>query len=94
MVAPTKAPVVPGTGGLRKIRFARRNTNRGTSGGARIGYEYFPEFDAVGTFAVYTKNKQDNLTQEQKKIIRDGIQRFGQWLENTEGLSKQGGAQG
>ena len=88
MASPTRAPVVPGTGGLRKLRFARSDTNRGSSAGARIGYAYFPEFDAVGTFAVYTKSQQANLTGEEKKIVREGIQRFGLWLESTEGMRK------
>ncbi len=52
MCGPANAPVVAGTGGLRKIRFARSNTNRGKSGGARIGYVYVPEFDTVGIVAV------------------------------------------
>src|ERR1035437_7860700 len=42
MCAPQKAPVVQETGGLRKIRFARADGNRGSSGGARIGYVFVP----------------------------------------------------
>ena len=84
MAAPTRAPVVQGTGGLRKIRFARSNTNRGSSGGARIGYAYIPEFDAVGIFAVFAKDQQDNFTNEQKGAIREGIRKFKIWLEKTE----------
>ncbi len=29
MMAPSKAPVVPGTGGLRKLRFVEEGSNRG-----------------------------------------------------------------
>lgn len=37
MMRPKGPPIVPGTGGLRKIRFSRRDTNRGKSGSYRIG---------------------------------------------------------
>jgi hypothetical protein len=85
MVAPLQAPVVQGTGGLRKLRFARSDTNRGSSGGARVGYAYFPEFDVVGVFAVFSKDQQDNFTAEQKQQISSSIVRFRKWLEETAG---------
>jgi hypothetical protein len=83
MAAPARAPVIPGTGGLRKIRFARSDGNRGKSAGARIAYAYVPEYDTIGIFAVYTKDQQDDLSSEQKQAIREGIRRFKAWLEST-----------
>ena len=41
MAGPDKPALVKGTGGLRKIRFARKDWNRGKSGGFRIGYVFF-----------------------------------------------------
>ena len=80
MCGPDKSPVVPGTGGVRKIRFARSNTNRGKSGGARIGDVFGPEFDTGGIVAVYSKNHQENLTTQQKHVLRAGIAEFKKWL--------------
>jgi hypothetical protein len=90
MAAPTKAPVVVGTGGVRKIRFARKDGNKGKSAGARIGYVFVPEFDAVGLVVVYTKQQQGNITAEQKKKIREYIRRFKGWLAETEGKRQEG----
>ncbi|HEY7117367.1 MAG TPA: hypothetical protein VH475_12315 [Tepidisphaeraceae bacterium] len=42
--APDRWPVVSGTGGLRKVRFAKSKSNRGKSGSFRIRYVYFEEF--------------------------------------------------
>ncbi len=85
MVAPAKAPVMQATAGLRKVRFARSDSNKGSSSGARIGYVYIPEFDSVGLVAVFNKNQQDNFTAAQKKVIREAISQFKLWLEKTEG---------
>ena len=44
---PTTPPVMKGTGGLRKIRFAPLSHGGGKSGGARACYAYFPDFALV-----------------------------------------------
>jgi hypothetical protein len=66
MAGPDKAPVVAGTGGLRKIRFARSDGNRGKSGGARIGYAYVPQYDAIGIFGIHqgSAGQFDKRTEE------------------------------
>src|SRR3954462_2294643 len=40
---PTDPPVIPGTGALRKIRFAPAGWSKGKSGAVRVCYVYFPE---------------------------------------------------
>jgi hypothetical protein len=45
--APDAPPVMRGTGGLRKIRFAPGRARAGKSGGARVCYAYFGEFGLV-----------------------------------------------
>ena len=47
-VQPKLAPVMEGTGGLRKLRFARTGRGRGKSGSFRIGYVYFEELGGIG----------------------------------------------
>src|SRR2546422_11337974 len=61
-VQPKLAPVMQGTGGLRKLRFARTVGGRGKSGSFRIGYVYFEELGIIGLLAVYAKNDQANLS--------------------------------
>ncbi|MCA9116912.1 MAG: hypothetical protein KDA79_17660 [Planctomycetaceae bacterium] len=73
MLAPDKPPVISGTGGLRKIRFAPSRLNLGKSGAYRICYAYFAEANIVLLVLVYTKNEQDNLSKAQKNAIRDAL---------------------
>jgi hypothetical protein len=70
MVGPTMHLVMKGTGGLRKIRFARKNWKRGKSGGIRVGYAYFPNRAVVLLVTAWSKSDQEDLTEAGKKIIR------------------------
>lgn len=56
MMAPSKAPVVAGTGGLRKLRFVEEGSNRGTSGGLRVCYAYFPDHNTVLMVIAFDKH--------------------------------------
>lgn len=62
MAAPTGQPVVRGTGGLRKIRFAVKGSNRGKSGSYRVGYVDFPDCHIVLLVTVWGKNEKSNLS--------------------------------
>jgi mRNA-degrading endonuclease RelE of RelBE toxin-antitoxin system len=68
-------PIVEGTGGARKIRFADEDANRGKSGSYRVIYAYFATNGVVYLFAAYGKNQKANLSaadkNELKKIIAD-----------------------
>lgn len=77
---PEKSPVVKGTGGLRKCRFARANSNAGKSGGYRIGYVYFEEFGVIGLIAVYSKKDQDDIPAAQRPLIKEAIKRLREWV--------------
>jgi hypothetical protein len=41
---PDRAPVIRGTGGLRKLRFTEPRSGRGKRGAYRVCYALFPEF--------------------------------------------------
>ena len=75
MMAPTGAPVVSGTDGLRKIRFGRADRNKGKRGGARICYVYFDEFKIVLLVVAYGKDEKDDLSPAEKQEIRNLIAR-------------------
>jgi hypothetical protein len=70
METPKGAPVVPGTGGLRKIRFAPAQSRRGKSGGSRVCYVYFEEYAIVLLVLAYPKNEKDDLSYAEKKTIK------------------------
>jgi mRNA-degrading endonuclease RelE of RelBE toxin-antitoxin system len=61
---PAVGDLIPGTGGLRKLRWAGKG--KGKSGGYRVIYYYFNEAIPVYLLAVYPKNQQVDLTPQQK----------------------------
>ena len=70
MKGPELYPIVKGTGGLRKIRFARPGTGRGKSGSHRICFAYFSQRGMVFLLTVYGKNEQATLTGIRKTPLR------------------------
>ena len=67
---PTKAPVIPGTGRMRKLRFSPETWNIGKSGALRVCYLHFEEAGEVLLAFVYPKTEKDNLTAEEKAALR------------------------
>lgn len=65
---PKRWPVIRETGGFRKGRVDLEGT--GKSGGLRVIYIYIQVGDIVYFVLVYPKNKQENITAEQKKELR------------------------
>lgn len=74
MVDPKSAPVIEGTGGLRKMRFSPPGTHRGKSGSHRVCYVYFEEYGIVLLVTAYDKKQKDNLSAAAKKTIRQMIE--------------------
>jgi hypothetical protein len=72
---PEIGKVVSGTGGLRKMRFARASDRIGKRGGVRVCYVHFREFATVLLVTAYGKNEADDLTPIQKKSIREYLNR-------------------
>jgi hypothetical protein len=70
MEKPKGAPVVPGTRGLRKIRFAPAKSGKGKSGGSRVCYAYFEEYALVLLVLAYPKSEKDDLSNAEKKAIK------------------------
>lgn len=66
---PQRGDVIQGTGGARKIRI--QFENHGKSGGARVIYVDVFERENLYFLLAYPKNVQEDLTPEQKKIVRN-----------------------
>lgn len=66
---PDQGALIPGCGGLRKLRFCGKG--RGTRGGVRIIYYWLSRQYTIYMLAIYAKNEQIDLTEEQKHILRD-----------------------
>jgi hypothetical protein len=62
---PTCGDLIPGTGGLRKVRIGRGDS--GKRGGARVIYYFYnPDFP-VFIMALYAKNEKADLSAREKK---------------------------
>lgn len=73
MAWPKAAPVIPGTGGLRKLRFVAPKQRQGKRGATRVGYVYFEHSDIVLLVIAYAKTAQRDVLHGQKKAIRQMI---------------------
>jgi hypothetical protein len=78
---PTRPPVVQGTGGLRKLRFAGRRSARGKSGACRVCYVLYPHFGTIALVVVFGKNEKHDLSPADRLAIANVVDAFGQELE-------------
>ena len=69
---PTAGNVVPGSGGIRKVRWGRAGS--GKSGGVRVIYFTRATEGEVVLLTLYAKSKTDNLTGAKLKEIRRALE--------------------
>lgn len=81
MAWPDNPPVVAGTGGLRKIRFAPQEWNAGKSGAARVYYVYFPEYGLVALVYAHRKSDMEEIPEAQKQVIKSLIAEIQRYLD-------------
>jgi hypothetical protein len=65
---PDAGDLIPETGGVRKVRWARTGT--GKRGGARVIYFYHDADRPLYLLMVYAKARRENLTADEKKAVR------------------------
>jgi len=65
---PEEGDVIPGTGGVRKLRWGRRGS--GKRGGARIVYFYHDDAMPLFLLMVYAKAQQENLAPDEKRRVQ------------------------
>lgn len=65
---PAQGDIIPRSGGIRKIRWA--GSGRGKRGGIRVIYYWQVSEHLIFMLLAYPKNKQDNLTPAQLKVLR------------------------
>jgi mRNA-degrading endonuclease RelE of RelBE toxin-antitoxin system len=56
---PEAGKVVPGSGGVRKVRWAM--TGRGKSGGVRVIYYFKRQDDEIWLLTIYSKSEKENI---------------------------------
>jgi hypothetical protein len=68
IASPAGGPVIPGGGGLRKLRWA--GSGRGKRGGTRVIYRWFPEREKLLMLFVFLKQERDDVSAAQLKQLR------------------------
>ena len=64
---PATAPVMPGTGGIRKLRWA--GSGRGKRGGIRTIYFHHAGPEAIYMLTAYAKAARDDLSPSDKRAL-------------------------
>lgn len=72
---PRGAPVIPGSGGARKARFAPPSWRRGKSGATRVVYAFVEVRGWIVLCAVYAKGEKSDLTPSELRELREQIDR-------------------
>ena len=65
---PTAGDVIPGTGGVRKLRWALEG--RGKRGGARVVYFYHGTQMPLYLITAYAKNERENVSQAEINALQ------------------------
>ncbi|MGP0066819.1 MAG: type II toxin-antitoxin system RelE/ParE family toxin [Isosphaeraceae bacterium] len=73
---PETGSVMPGCGGLRKMRVADSRRGKGKRGGVRVIYLHVAEADIIFLMDIYGKDEQEDLNADQKKILKGLAQGF------------------
>ena len=66
---PHAGSLIPGSGGLRKIRFVDPRRGKGKRGGLRIIYYYFESRLEILLFMIYSKGEIEGLSSDQLKYF-------------------------
>ena len=64
---PLAGDEIPGTGGVRKVRFAA--SGRGKRGGARVIYYYLDDTLPLYALLAYAKNAKEDMTPDEKRAV-------------------------
>jgi len=67
---PEAGDVIPGTGGLRKMRFADARRGKGKRGGLRVVYYWWDAGMQFWLYTLYDKDEMADLTEQQRKALK------------------------
>jgi hypothetical protein len=67
---PEAGSVMPGCGGLRKVRVADSRRGKGKRSGARVIYLHIEDQDQIHLITVYGKDQRDDLSADDQKLYR------------------------
>jgi hypothetical protein len=70
LAQPEAGDVIKGTGGLRKLRQPDSRRGKGKRGGLRVIYYWWLGGDQFWLFTVYDKDDADDLTPDQRQVLK------------------------
>ena len=70
------SPVIPGTGGLRKLRVSNADRGKGKRGGYRVIYFDMPKMKRTYLLGLYGKGEKADLSQDEKKVLKGLVERL------------------
>jgi Protein of unknown function (DUF1044). len=70
VVDPEACDLMPGTAGLRKIRWREERRGKGKRGGVRVIYYWYQSGTLVYMLLAYSKGQQDDLTAREKNVLK------------------------
>ena len=68
---PKAGDLIQGTGGVRKLRWAR--TGMGKSGGTRVIYYYHSKIMPLYILTIFGKNEKSNLSMNEKQMLSKAV---------------------
>jgi hypothetical protein len=92
---PEAGDLVPGAGGIRKVRWKDSRRGKGKRGGLRVIYYTFLSDEEIWLLTLYDKDEADDLTKEQREQLRKALEaeRAARKLERGNQSQAQGPAQ-
>jgi mRNA-degrading endonuclease RelE of RelBE toxin-antitoxin system len=75
MLNPDAGDVIPGTGGLRKLRFTDERRGKGKRGGLRVIYYWCHRESEFWLFTVYAKGEVSDLSKAQRQLLKKMIKK-------------------
>ena len=71
---PEAGNIIKESGGLRKLRWAAKG--KGKSGGSRVIYYWVTDKEKILMVFIYSKNKTEDLSSEQTKILKNQVEKY------------------
>ena len=66
---PASGDLIPGSRGLRKLRWRQPGRGKGKRGGIRVIYYWFVSGSLLYMLIAYSKEEQDDLTSVEKRLL-------------------------
>jgi mRNA-degrading endonuclease RelE of RelBE toxin-antitoxin system len=68
-INPTVGVLIKGTGGVRKLRWSPKSSNKGKSGGIRILYHYSNDVLII-MLGAFSKSVSENISDADKQVLK------------------------